>query len=248
MEVGYYVRKVVSTSRLLRGEQRFMKKHQNVVIKGTKEGIVLFLDDQCSFEVLKNEIDEILTDNPLIKEGEPLISVHVKLGHRYLTEEQQEELKALVRQKKNLVVDSIESDVMTKAEAYQIIEEQRIFSVARIVRSGQVLEVPGDLLLIGDVNPGGQVVAGGNIYILGSLKGIAHAGAYGNERAIISASVMMPTQLRISHKISRSPDLYSDNERHEMECAYIENDQIIIDRLQVLLKLRPELARLEGGI
>src|SRR5690606_17606072 len=142
------------------------KKHQNVSIKGTKEGIVLFLDDQCSFDELKKDLDETLTDNPLIKEGQPLISVHVKLGHRFLQDEQQEELKTLIRQKKNLVVDTIDSDVMTKAEAYRIIEEQKVFSVARIIRSGQVLEVPGDLLLIGDVNPGGQVIAGGNIYIL----------------------------------------------------------------------------------
>ena len=44
------------------------------------------------------------------------------------------------------------------------------------------IKVPGDLLLIGDVNPGGTVMAGGNIFIMGSLKGIAHAGCYGNDK------------------------------------------------------------------
>lgn len=65
---------------------------------------------------------------------------------------------------------------MTKDEANRLKAESEIISVAKIVRSGQVLETEGDLLLIGDVNPGGMVKAGGNIFILGSLRGIAHAG------------------------------------------------------------------------
>ena len=67
-------------------------------------------------------------------------------------------------------------------------QEHEIVSVTRIIRSGQVLKVPGDLLLIGDVNPGGTVMAGGNIFVMGILKGIAHAGCYGNEEAMVAAS------------------------------------------------------------
>ncbi|MDF1506871.1 septum site-determining protein MinC [Robertmurraya sp. DFI.2.37] len=225
-----------------------MKKTQNVLIKGTKDGLTLHLDDSCSYEELKRELNEKLTENQRVNNDHPLISVSVKVGNRYLTDEQKEEIKTLIRQKKNLVVESIESNVLTKLEAKQIMEEHEIVSVARIVRSGQVLEVPGDLLLIGDVNPGGKVVAGGNVFVMGALKGIAHAGANGNSNAIISASIMMPTQLRINEAISRSPDVHGNEERREMECAYIdENEQIIIDRLQVLMHLRPNLTRLEGG-
>lgn len=219
-----------------------MKKTQNVLIKGTKDGLTLHLDDQCSYEELKRELHDKLTENQRVNKDHPLISVNVTTGNRYLTDEQKEELKTLIRQKKNLVVGSIDSNVLTKAEAEQILRENEIVSVARIIRSGQVLEVPGDLLLIGDVNPGGKVVAGGNIYVMGALKGIAHAGVNGNSEAIISASVMKPTQLRIDHAISRSPDMAMEDEGREMECAYIdENDQIMIDRLQVLMHLRPKL-------
>jgi septum site-determining protein MinC len=115
-------------------------------------------------------------------------------------------------------------------------------------RSGQVLKVPGDLLLIGDVNPGGTVIAGGNIFIMGTLKGVAHAGYFGNEQAVITASRMQPAQLRISDYLNRAPDSEQGNDKREMECAYIdENHQIIVDRLQVLIHLRPNLTRLEGG-
>jgi len=79
------------------------------------------------------------------------------------------------------------------------------------------------------------------------LKGIAHAGCYGNNQAVISASIMKPSQLRISDCINRAPDHYQEEEKREMECAYIdEKDQIVIDRLQVLMHLRPNLTRLEG--
>lgn len=91
-------------------------------------------------------------------------------------------------------------------------------------------------------------MAGGNIFIMGALKGIAHAGCLGNKQAIIAACVMKPSQLRISDCINRAPDHYPEEEPREMECAYIdENNQIVVDRLQALMHLRPELTRLEGG-
>ena len=225
-----------------------MKKRQNVTIKGTKEGLVLHLDDKCSYDDLKKELDQKLSANSRTQDDRHLISVKVEIGNRYITEEQREELKHLIRQKKNLVVDDIISNVITKVEAERLKAEAGIMTVSRIIRSGQVLETSGDLLLIGDVNPGGTVVAGGNIFIMGTLKGVAHAGCFGNEQAVIAASSMKPSQLRISDCINRSPDSVKTSENREMECAYIDdNRQIIVDRLQALIHLRPDLTRLEGG-
>jgi septum site-determining protein MinC len=225
-----------------------MKKTQNVTIKGTKDGITLHLDDLCSYEELKRELDLKLSANSRINEGQPLTSVKVQMGNRFLTDEQHEEMKELIRQKKNLVVDEIVTNVMTKDEARRLKEETEIVSVSRIIRSGQVLEVPGDLLLVGDVNPGGTVKAGGNIFIMGTLKGIAHAGCYGDDEAVISAAIMNPSQLRISDCINRAPDQKSDSDARMLECAYIdENRHIVVDRIQVLMQLRPNLTRLEGG-
>ncbi len=224
-----------------------MKKIQNVTIKGTKDGIVLHLDDSCSYEDLKKEIDFKLSESMRSRENR-MITVNVQVGNRFLTEAQEEELKDLIRQKKNLVVDSIMSNVILKEEAEKIKKENEIVSVAKIIRSGQVLQTPGDLLLVGDVNPGGTVIAGGNIYIMGVLKGIAHAGYYGNNHAIIAASVMKPQQLRISDCITRAPDHYKSDEIREMECAYInDNHELTVDRLQALIQIRPDITRLEGG-
>ncbi|MBS4191460.1 septum site-determining protein MinC [Bacillus sp. FJAT-49705] len=224
-----------------------MKKIQNVMIKGTKDGLIFQLDDSCSYEELKRELDYKLSESSRSREDH-LITVKIQVGNRYLTNEQEEELKELIRQKKNLVIDSISSNVITKEEAAKLKEETEIVSIARIIRSGQVLHVAGDLLLVGDVNPGGTVIAGGNIFIMGALKGIAHAGFYGNKKAIVAASVMKPSQIRIGDCITRAPDNYQEDEKREMECAYInDKNQITVDRLQVLMHLRPNITRLEGG-
>ena len=221
------------------------KKKQYVTIKGTKDGLTLHLDDNCSYDDLLRELEEKLTVSEKIEPDSPLVSVHLKVGNRYLTPEQEEELRTLIRRTKNFVVSSIESNVLTKEEALEWKRKTEIVSVSKIVRSGQVLHVQGDLLLIGDVNPGGTVIAGGNIFILGALRGIAYAGYYGNKEAVIAASVMKPTQLRISDVMNRAPD-YKTDEGNEMECAYIdEHNQIVVDRLQLLMHLRPNLTRLE---
>jgi septum site-determining protein MinC len=225
-----------------------MKKWQNVTIKGTKDGLTLHLNDDCSFEEITKELDEKLSAGLLTNEDRALIPVRLETGHRYLTKTQQDELKALIRKKKQLIVEEINSLVITKEEADKQREENGMVTITKIVRSGQIIEVPGNLLLIGDVNPGGTVKAGGNIFIMGALKGVAHAGCYGNDQAVIAASSMKPSQLRISDSLNRAPDYSNSEEKHEMECAYIDiNKKIVIDRLQGLMHLRPNLTRLEGG-
>lgn len=225
-----------------------VQKQQYVTIKGTKDGLTLHLDDSCSFDQLLQELEEMLSLKQYVQQGGPVIGVNVKVGNRFIDKNQREKLESVIKQKRNLLVESIDSNVMTKDEALRLKRETEIVSITKIVRSGQVLKVNGDLLLIGDVNPGGTVSATGNIFILGALRGIAHAGVNGNQQAVIAASIMKPTQLRIGEVINRAPD-HIPNEGNEMECAYInEDEEMVIERLQQLTHLRPNLTRFEGGI
>ena len=94
------------------------------------------------------------------------------------------------------------------------------------LRSGEYLDSPGDLLILGDVNPGAKVSAEGNIIIWGRLLGIAHAGSKGNSKSRISAIQLRPVQLRIANKVARGP-----KEKPQLglaEQARIDSDQIII--------------------
>jgi septum site-determining protein MinC len=74
------------------------------------------------------------------------------------------------------------------------------------VRSGVEIRHPGTVIILGDVNPGGIVIADGDIIIWGRLRGIAHAGAGGNLECLIMALQMEPTQLRIADAVARAPE------------------------------------------
>lgn len=219
------------------------QKRHYVTIKGTKDGFTLLLDDQCSYQELLEEIEEKLSVTTRDTDNNRLIPVRLEVGNRYLNKEQIATISELIRTKKKLYVEQVNSNVLTKAEAEKMHQENRIVKVVKMIRSGQVLEITGDLLLIGDVNPGAKVIATGNIYVMGVLRGVAHAGAKGNRNAFIAASKMEPAQLMIADIVSRSPDEYP-NINHEMEYAYVdkEQNQIRIDKIQTMPLLQRFLA------
>lgn len=78
--------------------------------------------------------------------------------------------------------------------------------VSHTLRSGQRVECEGDVVVLGDVNDGAEVIAGGNIAIMGALRGLAHAGAMGRNDVVVAAGMLMPKQLRISGKIAMFPE------------------------------------------
>jgi septum site-determining protein MinC len=84
--------------------------------------------------------------------------------------------------------------------------ENNAHYISGTIRSGQRLVHSGNLVICGDVNAGSEVLAGGDIVVMGNLRGMAHAGCYGNGKARIIAGVLRPPQIRIADKIARSPE------------------------------------------
>lgn len=81
-----------------------------------------------------------------------------------------------------------------------------VLYLKQTLRSGQAVSHKGHLVIVGDVNPGAEVMAEGDIIIWGALRGVAHAGVGGNANAEIRALRFDPIQLRIAHAIARAPD------------------------------------------
>lgn len=211
-------------------------KH-HVMIKGVKDGLVFLLNDACDWQELLQELQHKLEKTHQQILTGPIIHVNVKLGNREATDEQKEEIRAVIKQKGNLLIQSIESEP-PKVEAPP--EPKVSMTTLRgMIRSGQTLHNEGDLLYLGDVNPGGIITSTGNIYIMGSLRGMAHAGLDGDEKAIIAASHMRPTQLRIAGVISRSPDEWGIEEAF-MEFAYVKEGKMEIDKLHQLHRIWPD--------
>jgi len=99
--------------------------------------------------------------------------------------------------------------------------------VRRTLRSGQHVGHRGNVVVLGDVNPGAEVVAGGDILVMGSLRGVAHAGAPADDRAVVAGFRLRPTQLRIGNYIARAPD--GDITGPEVpEVAHVKEGRVVI--------------------
>ena len=97
----------------------------------------------------------------------------------------------------------------------------------RTIRSGQAIQHASNVVILGDVNPGAEIVASGDIIVWGVLRGMVHAGYPNNENAIVCSLVLAPVQLRIAHLLSRPPDGYKVQARPEF--ATIKNGQIVVE-------------------
>lgn len=210
-------------------------KH-HVTIKGTKDGLVFRLDDSCEWDVLLEELRHKLEKTHQQILTGPIIHVHVKLGERVVGDEEKDRIRSIIGTKGNLLIQSIESEAAAEPEG-----DPGLKLLKGIVRSGQTLRHEGHLLFMGDVNPGGTIECTGSIYVMGSLRGMAHAGFDGDEGAIIAASYLRPTQLRIAGIISRPPDEWGIEDAY-MEFAYVQNGRMEIDKLQHLARIRPDSA------
>jgi septum site-determining protein MinC len=96
------------------------------------------------------------------------------------------------------------------------------------VRSGMDIRHEGSIIIMGDVNPGGEIYAAGDIIVWGRLRGIAHAGYPNNPQCLIMALQMEPTQLRIADRVARAPE--TPPPQFEPEIAYITPQGIRIAR------------------
>jgi septum site-determining protein MinC len=97
----------------------------------------------------------------------------------------------------------------------------------RTVRSGQAIHHHSNIVVLGDVNPGAEVVAGGDVIVWGVLRGMVHAGYPDNEQALVCALLLAPVQLRIAHLLSRPPEGLEVQPRPEV--ASIRQGQIVVE-------------------
>ncbi len=207
-----------------------------VIIKSNKYGINLILDDQVPFpELLQIVADKFKESGDFFKDARMAVSFE---GRKLTTQEEQDITRVIMDNSTIHIVSIIDSNkdleelMKERVEAYE--EAQQYVQPVTYVqdqefagmdipptadfykgnlRSGQTLECASSVTLIGDVNPGARIISGGNIVVLGSLKGNACAGANGDESCFIFALDMRPIQLQIGDMIAKSPDKEKDSFR-----------------------------------
>lgn len=215
-----------------------MTRTEHVAIKGTREGLVLYLDPAADFGLLMNELDTLLGKSVQFLQG---ATVRCYAGTKEYSKDELAALSTVLGKYQLELAGWLTPEevyVPGKSQAYAaedketrhleegMVEGNCLF-VERTLRSGKSIQFEGHVVVMGDVNPGAEIIATGNIVVLGSFRGVAHAGATGDRNASVSAYHLAPTQLRIADLVTRAPDDQADERGPEI--ARIKNDQLIVD-------------------
>lgn len=234
----------------------------SVIIKGNKHGILVVLDDKMEFEQLKDKIKEKFQGASKFFSGADMaISFE---GRKMSSDEENQILKIISEVSDIKIVCVIDEDnirdiqyenalsyIHNKKEddlrddnndinASNVIDDTLLNDAPSFckgtIRSGQLFESKNSVVILGDVNPGGKVISGGNVVVLGSLRGNVYAGADGNHNAFVVALEMNPMQIKIADLIARSADSASHKKAKsknvQPKIAYILDSNIYMDDLQ----------------
>jgi len=178
-------------------------------IKGTREGLVITVTNTTQFsEVLQSLERQLLASQSFFRGSSAKLYLH----EGTLSDSQMDDIERLIAEygmrlnQDPLTYQMPRPQVQPVAEDNSTVREDDTLLVRRTIRSGQRLHYDGNVVVMGDVNPGAEIVCTGDILVLGSLRGVAHAGVEGKVDATVFAFRLEPTQLRIAHVISRAPD------------------------------------------
>jgi septum site-determining protein MinC len=221
-----------------------------IAIKGIKDGLLISLNETEDWQLVLNDLAARIDEQSSFFAG---ARITVDIGQRPVPKYALGSLKALL-DRRGLSLALVLSQSDTTLDAAQALdlrtgvataqpgkhqptdtlqsinpEEDGIpgVMIRRTLRSGRLIRSAGHVLVYGDVNPGAEIVAGGDIIIWGVLRGKVHAGIDGDENAVVCALDMIPTQLLIA---GHSADIDSSR-RHKPapEVAMVRNQEIIVE-------------------
>jgi septum site-determining protein MinC len=175
----------------------------NIRVSETADEVILNVNVIAN---LGEIMDEIESKIPKLKEICAEKELPIRITGRLFTDTEIDKVKKLIlsNMAAEIKFDDI-SDILglhAIKRTYKVdidISETKFIQYS--LRSGQKEEYPGSMVICGDVNSGAEVVAGGNIMIMGALRGLAHAGAHGNTLAMIAANSIDSTQIRIANLV-----------------------------------------------
>ncbi len=200
----------------------------SVSINLRTDEVVIKIDDNAKQEDVIEELDKKMKDLKKMYQDE---KTPIRVTGKILTNKELEEIREIIRSKIDVEIKfdtptTLGLHSITRSYKKDVGTSETTFHKGSL-RSGQRLEVEGSLVIIGDVNAGAEVIAADNIAVIGTLRGLAHAGAKGNKEAIIAASTLDAVQIRISNIVKE----FDMNEEYVYDNAYIyaDGDQIVIE-------------------
>jgi septum site-determining protein MinC len=215
---------------------------QNVIFKGKADGIDIILNESTDFVKLKRSLKE---KTARAKEFFAGADSKIAFKGRELSETEEKQLLDVIFKETTLDVSFLEGKGYTAppsvpktqtavhtAVVHAAHTEHNTAYYRQGLRSGQSIRFSGSVVVLGDVNPGSEIVAYGNVIVLGSVKGMVHAGAGGDDTCFVSSFNMQPTQLRIASVITYIPPHEQAARKNKKEIkpewAYIKDGQLFI--------------------
>lgn len=198
-----------------------------IKIKGKTDGVFeIDIQSQSSYAELRTAIQQKLSRNKdffigadakIIFTGRPISDAQKKDLRRMLNMDYDiinvsfgDETEKPLESRNIGVKHSLEQQSEDSGEAINLVSKNyfnaKSIFISSTVRSGQRIECEGDIVVLGDVNDGAEVIAGGSVAVMGNLRGLVHAGAMGRSDVVVAANALMPKQLRISGKIAVFPE------------------------------------------
>lgn len=196
----------------------------DVIVKGEREGVVITVGATGDFDTVASAIVAHLERGGAFFRG---ATVTLDIGPRLMDSAQLVQMRDILTEQGVTLVALRASDEETRTAARQLgldlpfTAEQAAPStvqtevpegshpalvIPRTLRNGQAVRHPDSVVVLGDVNPGAEVVAGGDVIVFGAVRGVVHAGASGDEGRIVCALELVPTQLRIGGQVARAPE------------------------------------------
>lgn len=227
-----------------------------ISIKGIRDGLLVTLGDGEYADVLAQLHAELASKQDFLQGSRIALAV----GQRPLLREQLAEIQQVFAQNRLLLWTVLANEDVTKTAARELDLATRLpgsqtdldgnvlrmplpsshhatdgavtggLVLKETLRSGRAVSHQGAVIVLGDVNPGAEIIAAGDVIVWGRLRGLVHAGAMGDETAVICALDLNPTQLRIADQIAIPPE--TRRRKPEPEQAAIRDGQIIAEPWQ----------------
>lgn len=212
-----------------------MDEHRQAVkLKGVGDGLCIIIDPSRSLDLLKNELTTVFKRLDHMAIGSNVVlDTETDESHTELLAELGRFLQngfsvGDVSSPPKKATRSREEERTRKRDMDRSWQHHRsdVLMLAGRVRSGQKVTARKHLTIMGDVNPGAEVVAGGDILVMGSLKGKASAGYPDDEERIILALDFQPEQLQIGGYVVTGIPSFQEG---RAQFAHIVNNSIQVD-------------------
>ena len=219
----------------------------NVIIKGYKDGILLVLNPDVTFEEIIKSLTERIRNSAKFL-GNATMSL--KFEGRELDTDEQKEILRVISENSDLEIICVIDGNETNEEILRQTMNQVIGSLSTrtaqfyqgVVRSGRRLETENSIIIVGNVEKGAEIVSGGSIIVIGALLGSAVAGTNSNREAFVFAAQMKPEKLAIGRFEYEKPVLTEKETKKEnklLRKMNLINCSMIAEIVDEVVRLRP---------